>query len=672
MPLPLWRYPVMPMRQPTRFLFSLLPIVILLLAAAVRFHLLGAQSLWHDEGNAYVQATRSLHAIAEHAARDIHPPGYYWLLSIWRRAAGDSEFALRGLSVFVSVLTVAFAYALGARLVGRWVGLLAALFVALNTFSIYYAQEARMYALLALWGTASMWALVEMLHPQSRRAKHDTPSPWGGRWGAGTSWLIFFALFNAAGLYTHYAFPFVMLAQGIVVGVWWVEIHRRGMAYHTPTVLPAYVLANGLTLLLFLPWLPTARDQLTTWPNTGEAIPTAQALSTILGYFAFGITHTGGMTVAVAFFAVFGLLVLTPSPALPARREFRGGVIHMLLPVVWVGVSVGAFLILGLFREANLKFLLPAQVAFALWIGRGVWMLWTLSVDRASFWLRQTPKLAAALGIALIVSRLWAGLNPLYHNPAYRRDDYRAIAAAIQSDSRPGDAIILSAPNQQEVFGYYYNGNAPVFPLPRGLGGDDAGTRAETRAILADYDRIFAVLWGAEERDPNRIVENTLDAEAYEAGSVWYGNVRLVRYAAPAEFATVHDSGVRFGETITLERYAVSAEAVRPGDVLQVRLEWTTAAPMPMRYKVFVQLLNPDGLVVTQHDSEPGGGLYPTTTWNPGETTADHHALLIPNDLTQAHYRLIVGLYNPDNPLERLPVGERDYLSLGQIVIQEP
>src|SRR5688500_3459356 len=127
-------------------LSPLLIVFILLLAAALRFHLLGAQSLWNDEGNSYVQATRSFADIAANAARDIHPPGYYWLLAAWRSVSGDSEFALRALSAFASIVTVAFTYYLGRRLYGAGAGLLAALLVALNSFSIYYAQEARMYA----------------------------------------------------------------------------------------------------------------------------------------------------------------------------------------------------------------------------------------------------------------------------------------------------------------------------------------------------------------------------------------------------------------------------------------------------------------------------------------------------------------------------------------------
>ncbi|MCW0209087.1 MAG: glycosyltransferase family 39 protein, partial [Achromobacter sp.] len=107
------------------------------------------QSFWNDEGSSYVQATRSFAEIAANAALDIHPPGYYWLLGGWRLLAGTSEFALRALSVFASLLSIAFAAALGRRLFGWGAALSAALLIALNTFSIYYAQEARMYALLA-------------------------------------------------------------------------------------------------------------------------------------------------------------------------------------------------------------------------------------------------------------------------------------------------------------------------------------------------------------------------------------------------------------------------------------------------------------------------------------------------------------------------------------------
>ena len=226
---PLWRW--------------LAPLLILLLAALLRLHQLGAQSLWNDEGNSVVQALRSLDEIAQHAARDIHPPGYYWLLHGWSRLTGSSEFALRHFSALASVLGVAWLYAAGRWLYGRAAGLAAALFLALNGFSIWYAQEARMYALLALWGAAAVLALVATL-TRPRRGP-----------------ALALALINAAGLWTHYAWPFMLLAQGLVLLLWLAGTGLRSAA--TRQRLFAFVAAMGLALLLFLPWLPTALERVT-------------------------------------------------------------------------------------------------------------------------------------------------------------------------------------------------------------------------------------------------------------------------------------------------------------------------------------------------------------------------------------------------------------------------
>ncbi|MBZ0283212.1 MAG: glycosyltransferase family 39 protein [Anaerolineae bacterium] len=189
-------------------------LLLLLLAAGLRFHNLGTQSLWNDEGSSYVQATRSFSEIAANAARDIHPPGYYWALAIWRGLVGESEFALRSLSAFASLCTAAFVFAIGRRLFNPTAGLAAAFFVALNTFSLYYAQEARMYAPLALFATASIWALTKVLSTQYSARSLRSPL---------IRYLLALALINTAGLYTQYAYPFVMLAQGLIFLIYWLS-----------------------------------------------------------------------------------------------------------------------------------------------------------------------------------------------------------------------------------------------------------------------------------------------------------------------------------------------------------------------------------------------------------------------------------------------------------------
>jgi hypothetical protein len=72
-------------------------------------------------------------------------------------------------------------------------------------------------------------------------------------------------------------------------------------------------------------------------------------------------------------------------------------------------------------------------------------------------------------------------------------------------------------------------------------------------------------------------------------------------------------------------------------------------------YKVFAHLVDSDGRLVAQRDSEPAGGSRPTTTWLPNEAITDRVGLLLPPDLEPGEYGLLVGMYNPET-LERLPL----------------
>ncbi|MBL8116465.1 MAG: glycosyltransferase family 39 protein [Anaerolineae bacterium] len=633
-----------------------LGLAMILLAAGLRLHNIGAQSFWNDEGSSYVQATRSFAGIASNAARDIHPPGYYWLLALWRLLVGETEFALRALSTFASIISIAFTFALGSKRISPIAGLTAALFVALNTFSIYYAQEARMYALLALWGTAGIWALLSLV----------TISPSGSSLKPYRRWGLALALINAAGLYTQYAYPFIMLAQGVIFLVA-IALHYRKSHRVAYTPLLAYIAANLLTILLYLPWLPTALHQITTWPSTGTPIPTGEALTIISGWFTFGITYTN-IENAVSFLPL-ALLILTIGLAGLLWHSRSRAVLPVFSIIIWSLLPVALFLLLGLFRPANLKFLLPSQIGFALLIGTGIAGWWSLARRRSHG--NRLSLILILLLTAWLVAYSINGLPPLYNDPHFQRSDYRAIVAHITQDPRPKDAIILDAPNQEEVFRYYYRDDAPVYPLPPGLGGNDAETQTLVRDIIRQHDRIFVLFWGETERDPNRIVETTLDQEAFEAGQdTWYGEVRLARYVTPAPMGQSTLAHARFNNSIFLERYAVSARSLAPGDVLQIRLEWMTEAPLDKRYKVFVQLLNSGGVLVAQRDAEPAGNSRPTTSWTPDEIIIDPHGLSLPSELSPGMYQVIVGLYDIDDPGQRLLVRGRTYFLIAQVHVR--
>jgi hypothetical protein len=279
--------------------------------------------------------------------------------------------------------------------------------------------------------------------------------------------------------------------------------------------------------------------------------------------------------------------------------------------------------------------------------------------------------LPAALA-ALLCFGLTAGrsLANNYFDPAYARDDYRGIAADIRAMQRDGDAILLNAPNQWEVFTYYYNDGVPVYPVARDRPLDEAAEEKELSDILTRHRRLFALYWGDRESDPNRFVERWLAAHTYPAQDVWRGNVRFLIYAVPVQ-ATGGTTLVaaRFGSHIRLESYTLLSNRLQPGDVLQLSLFWTTDAPLTDTVKVFVHVIDANDRILAQHDVEPGAGLRPTTTWAPGEVVSDHHGILIPLDTPPGTHRLAVGLYHPDGSRLPLETGE-DRLFLGDVTIE--
>ena len=194
-------------------------------------------------------------------------------------------------------------------------------------------------------------------------------------------------------------------------------------------------------------------------------------------------------------------------------------------------------------------------------------------------------------------------------------------------------------------------------------------TRIQVQDIIAAHDRLQVIFYGAEQQDPNLIVETTLNRDAFEVDDRWVDDLRHVLYVSPADMSEPTVLALDFADGISLHAVALGTATLAPGDVLPVQLVWTTLAAPSGRYKVFLQLLDGEGALVAQRDSEPVGGLSRTTAWSPGESITDNHGLAIPADLPAGEYHLIAGLYDINDPSARLPVGESSYVELGTIEV---
>lgn len=159
--------------------------------------------------------------------------------------------------------------------------------------------------------------------------------------------------------------------------------------------------------------------------------------------------------------------------------------ISMFLPVVWVLVSVLLYLYLEL-TTRYLRFLLPTQLAFALWVGRGVWVLWTRKTRGAHPLVRNIPRLAAFVATLALFITLADGLHPLYTHPDFQRDDIRGLVQTIEDNLQEGDAVLVSAAGVAEVLRYYYDADNRVYGLPTSP--DDEVTAQAVRDIVNDHE----------------------------------------------------------------------------------------------------------------------------------------------------------------------------------------
>ena len=124
------------------------------LATVVRLFNLGERSLWFDElvSAAPVRMGSALDVLDFLNSWPDHTPLAY-LLTWSLRGLGGSEAAVRLPFALAGALNVPAMYLLGKAVGGGRVGLVAALFLAIAPFTVYYSQEARPYTIMMLFAT---------------------------------------------------------------------------------------------------------------------------------------------------------------------------------------------------------------------------------------------------------------------------------------------------------------------------------------------------------------------------------------------------------------------------------------------------------------------------------------------------------------------------------------
>jgi hypothetical protein len=379
-------------------------------------------SLWGDEAWAATLAVKPIREIIRIVARDTSPPLYYLFDHVWMGLFGTSEVSIRTLTFIFFLGTIFFVYLIGRHFWDEKTGLLAAALTFTNPFLFKYAFEGRMYALLGLTTTASMYFFLKK-----------------NRWGH--------ILVTTAALYTHHFALFAIVAQFA-----WRIFENWGKSFKEIFKAVLDFLIIGLA---YSPWLYPLYYQ-TSLVGSGFWLgrPTLKTLGDVISTFLLGFKKSP-WEVAALLCLVLVLL----------RRDWAKDRRKSLFLVLWFVVPIGltfavSWIYSSIFFDRYMLFVIP-----------GVLLLLSSGRRRLSFWF-----LAAFVGILLTINGRY------FLNPTKR--PFRDFSILVKEKIDNHDFLINYNAAAHHLFeSKYYGIPAPLY-VPEGELPYYVGTALMTEADI--------------------------------------------------------------------------------------------------------------------------------------------------------------------------------------------
>jgi 4-amino-4-deoxy-L-arabinose transferase-like glycosyltransferase len=503
--------------------------VVALAALFVRLPGLSIDPLWLDEANTVLIASRGFSAILDALGRDGNPPLFYFLLHVWMGVFGNSEAAVRALTLLFGIASLVAVHAAARSLFPArgGVALAAAALVAIGPLHVYYSQEARMYTLTPLLGVLALKTLHDAL--ETGRARHFAAH----------------AALLTAGLYTHNYFLFVAPVLPLAALVAPGRLGRRRAFF-------AAAAASLAAALLYTPWVPVLLRQSASgvgaWiPAFWHETPPAAALLRSFEVMGVGGAYPGYLLEI----GTLGNVVRAPFLWLAAR--VAGAILAVLLLFLGVAASLRTRgerpALLRLAAFALLPLAIPYAASFVITpiylVGRYemvAFMGFVLLAARGlrALFERTRAGAAAAAAAWLSLSGLSLGAMFAHEPPAYER----GIAQWIRDVAKSEDAIVFPG----------YTRTVPEYYLERwGVPGERLSFPGEIASHLGWFDFAAAV------RD-----EDATRGEAHT----------LARSLAPVL--------ARGGRVILVGDWTNFGDALRVSDWLRSALVSEFGAPIPV------------------------------------------------------------------------------------------
>jgi len=664
---------------------------VLLCAFALRLYRLDFQDIWWDEGRNIDVASRSLAVIATAKEMDIHPPLYFYTLHLWMLGAGRSEFAVRFLSVFFSLLTIPLFYRFGAAIATNLkfqipnpksqnsIGLLAATVAAFAPFYVSEAQETRMYTMAIFLTTASAYFLYRAWREGGRLL-------WAG-----------YVLTSALSIYTHYSAGFILIAENVFLALLVLLGARPSPSpssiLHPPSsirlsLIRRWVLSQLAIGILYLPQLRITLRQFVAYENPTMGVPDLPSfLGQVWQDFSLGpaaeLIQATPSLAGIALILVLGLLGVGIWDLIVGLTSLKSPTSNLQPPMTWLCLWLALPLLLYFYILRDRPFFHPRYIMLAtppyyLLLAYAIGQIW-----------KRVPAVGL-LSVVFLLAAFVPAIQADYFDPAGFGDDTRGLARFIESQAGENDVVLIDVPYP---FDYYYHGQAPAHYLFV-----DIHTVAQRLTELCQgRERVFWIRWHKSDTDPRGAVLFLLDKYGQPLGQTGFRGYDVLWYRLPPHrtfFLTseINLIDVDFADQILLVSYAyggrgagatsseaeVEARVVPAGKKMWAVLQWQLQRKVNRNYKVTLFLKDSRGHLIGQDDRQliNDRHLY-TSSWWLDEVVTNIYDLLVPDGTPPGQYTVKVAVYEPES-LARLDATDASgapqgtTVQLGNIKVSRP
>jgi hypothetical protein len=474
--------------------------VMLLLAFGLRAYRLDYQSLWRDEMDALRFARFPFsRLLGSFGQGGWNGPLYFLLLRAWVAAAGQTEFALRYLSLLGGVLTVPLTYVLARRLGSSRLALYGSGLVAVSPYLVWYSQEAKMYALLVSMAVLSWYLYLRALEE--------------GDWSL---WIGYVAVTSLC-MYLHILAVLIIPTQAVVFLLRWGRYRGRLRPW------------LGAMAALILPYLPLAWWQIPLLFSdfqSGHAFyPLSQIFVNLLQAFSLGVTGhptlrlhllslVGGSSGISVYEGLLVVLFLGLAGALlyPDRRSLQLLFSWILLPpliLYLISLQVPLY---------SARYLIWIAPAFLLLLAAGLVAV------------REQSRVVFVLCLVGLLLVNGPALLAQSHFPV--KSDFRKAAAHVKSLRQDDEPVLFLIPYVRYTFEYYYGPSDPWVGAPYtndGMSSD--GVDKQLREAVGDAGSVWFVSSEPELWDERGLVSQWLEDHGSHVDEMAFARVMVIHYA---------------------------------------------------------------------------------------------------------------------------------------------